>query len=45
MSYVAKRFQHVQAGLTLDADALSRYTDLVDLSIGDTDFVTDSRII
>lgn len=45
MSYVAKRFQHVQAGLTLDADALSRYTDLIDLSIGDTDFVTDSRII
>ena len=45
MSYVAKRFQHAQAGLTLDADALSRYTDLIDLSIGDTDFVTDSRII
>ena len=44
MSYVAKRFQHAQAGLTLDADALSRYTDLIDLSIGDTDFVTDSRI-
>ena len=30
MSYVAKRFQHAQAGLTLDADALSRYTDLID---------------
>ena len=30
MSYVAKRFQHAQAGLTLDADALSRYTDLIE---------------
>lgn len=45
MSYVARRFQHAQAGLSLDTEALSRYTDLIDLSIGDTDFITDRRII
>lgn len=45
MSYVAKRFQNASAGLSLDADAVRRYADLIDLSIGDTDFITDRRII
>ena len=43
--YIAKRFQSFQSGLSLDTDALRRYSDVIDLSIGDTDFVTDSRII
>lgn len=45
MNYIARRFEGRQAGLSLDADALSRYDDLIDLSIGDTDFTTDKRII
>ncbi len=45
MKYVADRFKSIKPSLTLDADAISKYTDLVDLSIGDTDFITDSRII
>lgn len=45
MEYVAERFRGMKAGLSLDADALSRYSDLIDLSIGDTDFITDRRII
>ena len=44
-SYIAKRFQGSGAGLSLDADALARYKDVIDLSIGDTDFVTDEAII
>lgn len=43
--YVARRFQSLRAGLSLDTSALSRYEDIIDLSIGDTDLVTDSRII
>jgi len=31
--------------LTLDTDALARYTDIIDLSIGDTDFITDEAVI
>ena len=45
MKTIADRFAGKRAGLSLDADAVSRYPDLVDLSIGDTDFVTDARII
>lgn len=45
-SYIAKRFQHSgAAGLMLDTAALAKYNDIIDLSIGDTDFVTDSAII
>ncbi len=44
-SFVAKRFQSVSGGLSLDTEALSRYSDIIDLSIGDTDFITDDRII
>ena len=44
-SYIAKRFQTLHAGLSLDTSALARYGDVIDLSIGDTDIVTDSRII
>lgn len=43
--YIARRFQSLRAGLSLDTSALSRYEDIIDLSIGDTDLVTDSRII
>ena len=44
-SYIAKRFQHTGGGLSLDTAALEKYSDVIDLSIGDTDFVTDRAII
>ncbi len=44
-NYIAKRFQKPASGLSLDTSALARYGDVIDLSIGDTDLVTDSRII
>lgn len=44
-NYLAKRFQTAGAGFSLDTEALSKYSDIIDLSIGDTDFVTDSAII
>ena len=43
--YIAARFRDAQGGLSLDTEALRRYGDVIDLSIGDTDFMTDSRII
>lgn len=43
--YIARRFQNCQSGLSLDTEALRRYPDIIDLSIGDTDFTTDRRII
>lgn len=43
--YIASRFRHIQPGLSLDAQVLSRYPDVIDLSIGDTDLPTDPRII
>lgn len=45
MQYVARRNKGKAAGLALDAEALARYDDIIDLSIGDTDFITDRRII
>ena len=44
-NYIAKRFQSAGTGLTLDTEALAKYKDIVDLSIGDTDFTTDEAII
>ncbi len=44
-NYIAKRFQSMNEGLSLDTKALSRFQDVIDLSIGDTDFVTDRKII
>lgn len=44
-AYIARRFQNSGAGLSLDTDALARYSDVIDLSIGDTDFITDESII
>ena len=44
-NYVAKRFQSAASGLTLDTAALAKYNDVIDLSIGDTDFITDEAII
>ena len=43
--YIARRFRSLRAGLSLDTSALALYEDIIDLSIGDTDLVTDSRII
>ena len=43
--YVAELFQHCGGGLSLDTEALRRYSDVIDLSIGDTDFTTDRRVI
>ncbi len=43
--YIAERFRNAFAGLSLDTEALRRYSDVIDLSIGDTDFTTDRRII
>lgn len=44
-NYIAKRFQHAGSGLSLDTEALAKYKDIIDLSIGDTDFITDEGII
>lgn len=44
-NYVAKRFQSAASSLTLDTAALAKYSDVIDLSIGDTDFITDEAII
>lgn len=44
-AYLAKRAQAAAGGLSLDTEALSRYSDIIDLSIGDTDFTTDEAII
>ena len=44
-SFIAKRFETRPAGLSLDTEALARYADVIDLSIGDTDFTTDEAII
>ena len=43
--YIARRFQNRPSGLALNTEALRRYNDVIDLSIGDTDFTTDKRII
>ena len=43
--YIAARFRHAGSGLSLDTAALSKYGDIIDLSIGDTDFTTDDAII
>ena len=43
--YIAARFRHAGSGLSLDTAALSKYDDIIDLSIGDTDFTTDDAII
>ncbi len=38
-------FKVVDSDDWLDTDALARYSDIIDLSIGDTDFITDDAII
>ncbi len=43
--YIARRYAGFQSGLSLDTDALRRYPDVIDLSIGDTDLITDARVI
>ena len=44
-NYIAKRFQGAGSALSLDTEALAKYKDIIDLSIGDTDFITDEGII
>lgn len=44
-NYLAGRFRTAGTGFSLDTEALSKYNDVIDLSIGDTDFVTDGAII
>ena len=45
-NYIAKRFAENSAPtLSLDTAALAKYDDIIDLSIGDTDFITDGEII
>lgn len=45
-NFIAERFRSSGGpGLSLDTEALTKYDDIIDLSIGDTDFTTDSAII
>lgn len=43
--FVAERFSKPKEKLALDPEALKKYNDIIDLSIGDTDIVTDKQII
>ena len=43
--YIAERFRGGTASISLNTAALEKYNDVIDLSIGDTDIVTDERII
>lgn len=43
--FIAERFGHIKPTLAFDAKAVAKYHDLVDLSIGDTDIITDEKII
>ena len=45
MSYLAQRFQHSQQGFSLNAALLAKYPDIIDLSIGDPDPITDAQVI
>ncbi len=42
---VAQRFQQLGESLSLDTDALAKYDNIIDLSIGDMDIATDEAII
>lgn len=45
-NFIAERFRSSGGpGLSLDTEAIAKYDDIIDLSIGDTDFTTDSAII
>ena len=45
-NFIAERFRSSGGpGLSLDTEALAKYDGIIDLSIGDTDFTTDSAII
>ena len=44
-SYIAKRFQNSDAGLSLDTDALARYSDIIDpVSYTHLTLPTNSRV-
>ena len=44
-SYLAKRFQHLQASFALNTEALAKFSDIIDLSIGDPDLITNAQVI
>lgn len=43
--FIAGKFEQIPQGLILDTEALAKYNDVIDMSIGDPDLTTDSRII
>ena len=43
--FVADKYQQLGEALSLDTEALKKYPDLIDLSIGDTDIITDEQVI
>ncbi len=44
--FIAERHKNAPAGLALNTEAMLKYKDdIIELSIGDTDFTTDERII
>lgn len=43
--FIARKYWKETKGLSLNTEALAKYNDIIDLSIGDTDFTTDKRII
>lgn len=43
--FIARKYWKETKGLSLNTEALAKYNDIIDLSIGDTDFTTDRQII
>lgn len=43
--FLSRRAAALGGALSLDTEALARYSDLIDLSIGDTDLTTDRAVI
>lgn len=43
--YIAEKYSKGSANISLNTAALEKYKDIIDLSIGDTDLITDKRII
>lgn len=44
-NYLAKRFQRAESVFILEEGMLSHYDDIINLTVGDTDFATDGAII
>lgn len=43
--FISDRLKSRKGGFSLDTAALAKYNDVIDLSIGDTNLTTDSRVI